>query len=39
VAFCRRVLPRQAVPFIRVLRRLKVLLSAHRTAAPSLMEA
>ncbi len=39
VAFCRRVLPRQAVPIIRVLRRLKVLLSGHRTATPSLMEA
>jgi uncharacterized protein len=39
VAFCRRVLPRQAVPVIRVLRRLKALLIAHRTAAPSLMEA
>jgi uncharacterized protein len=39
VAFCRRVLPRQAVPFIRVLRRLKALLTANRNAAPSLMEA
>ena len=39
VAFCRRVLPKQAVPFIRVVRRLKTLLGARRTAAPSLMEA
>jgi uncharacterized protein len=39
VAFCRRVLPKQALPFIRVVRRLKTLLGAHRTAAPSLMEA
>jgi uncharacterized cupin superfamily protein len=39
VAFCRRVLPRQAVPLLRVLRRLKTLLNGPQTRQPSLMEA